>query len=91
MANIVVSLKIFPIDIEVDFNKLQHQIEKVLPQKAQIYADYQTEPLAFGLNVLIAHIQIPENETGILDNVEQNIEKIPEVSRIQTLLVRRTR
>jgi len=91
MANVVVSLKIFPIGIEVNFDELQKQVEEALPPKAKIYANFQTEPIAFGLNVLIAHIQIPEDETGILDGVEQNIEDIPEVSRIQTLMVRRTR
>jgi elongation factor 1-beta len=91
MANIVISLKIFPIGVDVDFNKLQEKIEKSLPPKAKIYADYQTEPIAFGLNALITHIQIPEDETGIIDNVEKNLEEIPEVSRTQTLMVRRTR
>ncbi|MCW3985936.1 MAG: elongation factor 1-beta [Candidatus Bathyarchaeota archaeon] len=91
MANVVISYKIFPTGIEVDFNKLQKQIEKALPPQAKIYADYQTEPVAFGLNALIAYIRIPEDETGILDEVEKNIEKIPTVSQIQTLMVRRTR
>lgn len=91
MANIVISFKILPEGIEVDFNQLQKQIEKALPAEAKIYADFQTEPIAFGLNALIAHIQIPEDETGILDKTEQSIEKVPGVSRIQTLMVRRTR
>jgi translation elongation factor aEF-1 beta len=91
MANIVISYKIFPTGIEVDFDELQKQIEKALPPQAKIYANYQTEPIAFGLNAFITHIQIPEDETGILDELEQNIEKIPEVSQIQTLMVRRTR
>ncbi len=91
MANVVVSYKIFPTGIEVDFGELQKQIEKVLPPQAKIYADYQIEPVAFGLNALIAHILIPEDETGIVDQVEQNIQKIPTVSQIQTLMVRRTR
>lgn len=91
MANIVISYKIFPTGIEVDFNELQKQIEKALPPQAKIYANYQTEPVAFGLNALIAHIQISEDSTGILDKVEQNLEKISTVSQIQTLMVRRTR
>lgn len=91
MANIVVSYKIFPTGIEVDFEELKKQIEKVLPQQAKVYADFQSEPIAFGLNALIAHIQIPEDETGILDKMEQRIGKISTVSQIQTLMVRRTR
>jgi len=91
MANIVISYKIFPTGVEVDFDELKKQIEKALPPQTKIYADYQTEPVAFGLNALIAHIQIPEDATGILDEVERSIEKIPTVSQIQTLMVRRTR
>ncbi len=91
MANIVVSYKIFPTGIEVDFAELQRQIAKRLPPQAEIYADYQIEPIAFGLNALIAHIQIPEDKTGIVEEVEKNIERIPTVSQIQTLMVRRTR
>ncbi len=91
MANVVISYKIFPTGIEVKFDELQKQIQQVLPSSARIYGDFQTEPIAFGLNALITSIQIPEDETGILDKMEQSIEKIPTVSRIQTLLVRRTR
>ncbi|UCH31082.1 MAG: elongation factor 1-beta [Candidatus Bathyarchaeota archaeon] len=91
MANIVISYKIFPTGIEVDFEKLQKQIERALPSQAEVCADYQKEPVAFGLNALIAHIKIPEDESGILDKMEQSIEKIPTVSQIQTLIVRRTR
>ena len=91
LANIVISLKILPEGIEVDFNQLQKLIVKALPAKAKIFSDFQTEPIAYGLNALIAHIQIPEDETGILDKTEQSIEQIPGVSRIQTLMVRRTR
>ncbi|MCW3979915.1 MAG: elongation factor 1-beta [Candidatus Bathyarchaeota archaeon] len=91
MANIVVSFRIMPEGIDVDFEQLKKQIEKALPPKAAIYTDFQAEPIAFGLNALIAHIQFPEDETGILDEAEQRIAKVPGVSRIQTLMVRRTR
>lgn len=91
MANIVVSYKIFPTGLEVDFEELKREIEKALPPQAKIYADFQTEPVAFGLNALITHIQIPEDESGVVDEVETRIQKIPTVSQIQTLMVRRTR
>ena len=91
MTSIVISYKILPTGTEVDFKELQKQVEKALPPKAKMYADCQTEPIAFGLNALIAHVQIPEEETGVLEEVERNIEKIPTVSQIQTLMVRRAR
>lgn len=89
MGRIVISFKIFPTGIEVDLEKLKQKIEKILPKSTSIYG-YQNEPVAFGLNALIAHIIIPENETGLLDKIEEELNKIPDVSQIQTIMVRRT-
>ncbi len=91
MAHVVVSFKIFPTTTDVDFDELQEQIAKSLPPNARIFGDYQTEPIAFGISALIAHVEIPEEETGVVNVVEENIERIPSVSRIQTIMVRRTR
>ena len=91
MASVVVSYKIFPTGVDVDFEELQKAIENNLPPKAKIYANFETEPVAFGLNALIAHIQIPEDETGIVEEVEQRLSSISTVSQMQTLMVRRTR
>jgi elongation factor 1-beta len=89
MADVVISYKILPKEVDVDFDELLQQIGQNLPKKVEVFTDYQTEPIAFGLNAMIAHIKIPEDETGILDEMEQRIENLPLVSRIQTLMVRR--
>ncbi|RLI19643.1 elongation factor 1-beta [Candidatus Bathyarchaeota archaeon] len=89
MAKIVVSYKIFPTDINVDFEKLKQIIEKNLPSQAEVYG-YSIEPIAFGLNALIAHIIFPEDQSGILEDLEEKLKAIPEVSQIQTIMVRRT-
>jgi translation elongation factor aEF-1 beta len=89
MAKIVVSYKIFPSDINVDFEKLKQSIEKSLPPQVEVYG-YSIEPIAFGLNALIAHIILPEDKSGILENLEENLKNIPEISQIQTIMVRRT-
>jgi elongation factor 1-beta len=89
MGKIVISFKVFPTGVEVDLDKLRQKIEKTLPKSTSIYG-YQTEPVAFGLSALIAHIIIPEDETGLLDKVEEELNKVPGVSQIQTIMVRRT-
>jgi translation elongation factor aEF-1 beta len=89
VGSIIISYKIFPTDVTVNFDELKAKIEKSLPKSASIYG-YAEEPIAFGLNALIAHIKLPEDETGILDTLEKNLEGIKEVSQIQTLTVRRT-
>ena len=89
MGKVVISFKIFPTGLEVDLDDLKKEIEGILPSKTSIYG-YQTEPVAFGLNALIAHILIPEDESGLLDKIEEELAKIPDVSQIQTVMVRRT-
>lgn len=88
MGSVVVSYKIFPVDITVDFNELREKIEGCLPEFASIYG-FGEEPIAFGLNALIAHIKIPEDKTGVLDKLESNLEQIGEISQVQSVMVRR--
>ncbi len=89
MGSVVVSYKIFPIDITVDFGKLKKKIEDCLPKFASIYG-FGEEPIAFGLNVLIVHIKIPEDKSGVLDELEKKFEEISEISQVQPGMVRRT-
>jgi len=88
MANVLVSMKIFPNDITIDFNKLKQQIEKSLPKEASV-RKFAEEPIAFGLNALIAHILIPEDKSGELEKIENIIRNIDGVSNIETFMVQR--
>jgi translation elongation factor aEF-1 beta len=85
----VVSYKIFPVDITVDFDKLKKKIEDCLPEFASIYG-FGEEPIAYGLNVLIANIKIPEDKSGVLDELEKKFQEISEISQVQPGMVRRT-
>lgn len=89
MGNVIVSFKIFPTDITVNFDNLKKKIEEALPEFASVYG-YGEEPVAFGLNALIAHIKFPEDKTGVLDELEKKFEGISEISQVQTMMVRRT-
>jgi translation elongation factor EF-1beta len=70
LAKVLVSLKIFPSDVDVDRESLK-------------------EPIAFGLVAIIAHVLLPEDKAGGIDEVESNLKKIAEISDFQTLTVRR--
>ncbi len=89
MGSVVVSYKIFPIDITVDFNELRRKIEECLPEFASIYG-FGEEPIAYGLNALIAHIKIPDDKSGVLDELEKKFEEVSEISQVQPVMVRRT-
>ena len=89
VGSVIVSYKIFPTDITVDFTDLKKKIEESLPTFASIYG-YGEEPIAYGLKALIAHIKLPEDRTGVLEELKRKLEGISEISQIQTVMVRRT-
>jgi len=88
MTNVLVSMKIFPTDITIDLNQLKQQIEKSLPKDSSVKR-FAEEPIAFGLNVLIAHILIPEDKSGELEKIENTIRRIEGVSNIETFMMQR--
>ncbi len=88
MARVLVSLKIFPSDIDVNRESLKMEIRKNLPSYASVY-QFEEEPIAFGLVALIAHILLPEDQSGGIDEVESSLRRITEISDFQTLMVRR--
>lgn len=88
MSRIVVSLKIFPSDINISLNLLKTKIEKTLPDDVSVHK-FEEEPIAFGLIALIAHIVMPEERSRLLDEIENSLREINEVSEIETIMVRR--
>jgi len=88
MAKVLVSMKIFPTGTDIDLNQLKQEIEKTMPADSSVYK-FAEEPVAFGLNALIAHILLPEDKSGGLDEIENNIQKVEGVSQIQMIAVRR--
>jgi len=88
MAKVLISIKIFPTGTEIDLNQLKQTIEKSLPKDASVYG-FGEEPIAFGLNALIAHILIPEEKSGTLEEVENNLRNIEGISQIEIYMVRR--
>jgi len=88
LARVLVSMKIFPSDVDVNRDALRREIEENLPEYASVYK-FEEEPIAFGLVALIAHILVPEDRAGGVDGVESSLREIEEISDFQTLMVRR--
>ena len=85
----IITYKVFPTGVEVNFDDLKKKIEANLPQYATIDG-YGEEPIAFGLNALLMQVRFPEDKSGVLDALEKKLEGISEVSQLQTLMVRRS-
>ena len=88
MANVMVSLKIYPSDIVSDMSQLQDRIRKTLEGSASVYK-FEEEPVAFGLVALIAHIVMPEDVEGLMDEVERRLKSLDGISEVQVLVSRR--
>jgi len=89
VGSVIITYKVFPTGVEVNFDDLKKKIEANLPQYATIDG-YGEEPIAFGLNALLMQVRFPEDKSGVLDALEKKLEGISEVSQLQTLMVRRS-
>ncbi len=87
-ANVMVSLKIFPSDVVGDMGRLEEKVRKTLQGKATVYK-FEQEPIAFGLVALIAHIIMPEDVEGRMDEVEDRLKALDGISEVQVLVSRR--
>ena len=88
LAKVLASIKIFPDDAGLDLESLKSRIGEALPAGVTVQR-FDEEPVAFGLVALIAHVLLPEDEEGKMDQVEQAIKTVHQVSEIQVLRVGR--
>lgn len=88
MAKVLASIKIFPSDANIDLSALKSKIQNSLPAGSTVQK-FEEEPIAFGLVALIAHVVLPEDAGGRMDQVEDAIRAVDSVSEIQVLRVGR--
>lgn len=88
MAKVLASIKIFPSEANIDLNPLKAKVEASLPAGSSVQR-FDEEPVAFGLVALIAHVVLPEDAAGHMDQVEEAIRSIDTVSEIQVLTMGR--
>jgi len=89
MGSVIIFYKVFPSDITENFDALKKKIEASLPSVASVQG-YGEEPIAFGLKALLVQIKLPEDQSGILEELEKKLEGMSEISQLQTVMVRRT-
>jgi translation elongation factor aEF-1 beta len=89
LGTVIVTYKVFPEDIVKNFDNLKKLIEGKLPQDSTV-SGYGEEPVAFGLVALLVQVRFPEDQSGLVDEFETELSKIPGVSQVQTMDVRRS-
>ena len=89
MGTVIVTYKVFPEDIVKNFDSLKKLIEEKIPKDSTV-SGYGEEPVAYGLVALLVQVRFPEDQSGLVDEFETELGKIPGVSQVQTMDVRRS-
>ena len=88
MANVILSLKIMPKSPDEDLNKIEEEIKKEVSSFGAEVGKVETEPLAFGLNVLKIFI-IMDEKKGDTEPLEDKIRSLKGVESVEVVDVRR--
>jgi elongation factor 1-beta len=88
LSNVIASIKVFPVETAVDLHKLRKKIENSMPSYVSIKR-FDEEPIAFGLVALLVHVMMPEQSSGVMEEVENALRSIPDVGEIQVVRVAR--
>ncbi|MBI4168137.1 MAG: elongation factor 1-beta [Candidatus Aenigmarchaeota archaeon] len=83
MGNVMVTFRVMPESPETDLEKIKDALLKLGSKKVD------TEPLAFGLNAVIAYFVVPDAEGGTED-LEKSVKSIEGVSEAEITEVNRT-
>ena len=89
MGAILVVYKVFPEDIVQNFDPLKEKVKAILPPSSSIEG-WGEEEVAFGLKALLVQVRFPEDQSGVVDEFETALAKIPGVSQAEAFNIRRT-
>jgi elongation factor 1-beta len=88
MAKIIVSVKVFPSDADIDRKELADKIRKALPPEYEVIR-IKEEPLAFGYTALKLHILMPEETEGGTEKLEEILKGIEGIDDVEVESVSR--
>ncbi|MBI2085171.1 MAG: elongation factor 1-beta [Candidatus Aenigmarchaeota archaeon] len=83
MGNVMVTFRVMPEGVETDLEKIKSALLKLGSKKVV------TEPMAFGLNVLISYFVVPDAEGGT-EELEKSVKNIVGVAEAEITEVNRT-
>lgn len=83
MGDVSVTYQIMPESVNVDLKKLQEKIRERMPENVRIMG-FQVKPVAFGLQVLLMNVIMPDEEGGA-DKVQDILEALEEVNTVDVV------
>jgi len=80
MGDVLVTYKIMPEGVDVDFEKMKEEVKNKVSSLGKI-AEFDLQPIAFGLKALVVKV-IVKDEGGIADKIEEELGKIENVQGV---------
>ena len=87
MSIVAVKIKIMPDSPETDMALIEKNVKVVLEKNGVKNPVFEIQPIAFGLNALIAMFGWPEEKE--LEELEEKLKKIAGVSSVHVIDIRR--
>ncbi len=80
MGDVLVTYKIMPSGVDVDFEKMKEEVKSKVGSLGKI-AEFDLQPIAFGLKALIVKV-IVKDEGGVADEIENALGTIENVQGV---------
>jgi elongation factor 1-beta len=87
MGIALIKIKLMPISPETDLKDIKIKAEEAIKETGGEKCNFEEEPVAFGLNAVIAGFALDENKS--LDTVEEKLKTIENVNSVQVIDMRR--
>jgi len=84
-----VLFRIMPKRVETSISSLRHSLQEICRLRGYDLADTREEEIAFGIRGLYALFRLPEQETGLLEKLENDITQLEEVQSVETISLTR--
>ncbi len=80
MGDVLVTYKIMPEGVDVDFEKMKEDVKSRIGSLGKV-AEFDLQPIAFGLKALVVKV-IVKDEGGIADKIEDELSHIENVQGV---------
>lgn len=87
MGIVGVKIKIMPSSPDANLEKIEKESEKIILKEGGKNCKFEREPIAFGLNAIIAFFAWQEEKE--LEELEEKLQKLNEVNSTQVIDIRR--
>ena len=88
MAQVIITVKLMPVDVDVDLSKLEKSASKEIEKFGGKIGRVTQEPIAFGLNALMISFFSDESKSN-LDPLEESLRNVTDVESVDIVEVRR--